>query len=177
MGENLVDLRDRLEVGRLLLIVDEQRRANPEKEDGHRHAQQGVGPDRLGGFFFSRRGEVTLHDRLVGAVTQNLREDTAEDDHPDRVDAADELPVGVYHLKFTLPGRLAVNVREAAINFSDDDEKRYQRAADEDDRLDDIRPDDRLDASQHGVDGTQHAHGDDAVFHVPTGHRRQRQCR
>ena len=66
--ENLVDLRKRFKVGRLLLVVDEQRRADPEKEERHRDAQQCVGPDRLGGFLFSWRGEVTLHDRLVSAV-------------------------------------------------------------------------------------------------------------
>ena len=175
--EDLIRLRDGSELRRLLLEVNEERRADGEKQQRRRDAQQAVGPDRLGGVLLRGRGEVALHHRLVGAVAEDLAEDAANDDDPDRVPAFGEIPLGLHQVEFALHAGGLKNRAPAAVNLADDNQQRRERAAKQHDRLQHIRPDHRLDAAEHGVERAQHTHRDDAPAHIPAGDRRERHRR
>ena len=155
----------------MCLIIGKQNRADEEKHQSHRHVEQRAHPDRAAGGFFGVGRVVALHEILVNAEVGQVDENAVQQHHPDG--GAGEAQAHVAKAEFFCLVRerecLPCSLRHAG----EDQHHHENRPQRENDALDGIGPDDRLDAAEQGVKRHRYARNDDDRFQLPAGQRAQ----
>ena len=132
------------------MIVCEEARANEHEEgpyrNAHEHADEG-GFLRLAVAFCR---EVSLHNRLVGAVFLQGVEDAVE--HHDEEGELGEVPIVWSETNFVVLGGYAHHLRRPSLGQEEQQRCTDETAADEERSLHDIHPHDGLHASEERED-------------------------
>ena len=176
--ENLVRAHVGVEPFGMGSVIDEQRRADAEEQEGGDHGHDGIGPDGTTRQGLGFGGHVPLHHGLVRRVRTEILPEGTEDDHPDR-HAGETVgsEVEVRHAELVIGGGSGNEIMGATVGNQQDEHQ--QSAAEQYKGLHRIRPDDRLDAAHHAVDDAQQSHDQHALRrgHGGDGGQRQRgQC-
>ena len=153
--------------GRVLDVVDEQGSANEKHEDGDQK-RNAAGDDGLRGVGGRAAAKHALGIELIGAEGGEILEGHGEQADPQR-----ELHIGVgaevEEPQFSCVSGRSEDFGEAAIDLVNHHAKRREAAADENEKLDDIRPDDSGHAAHEGPDDGKDSNDGDAPFERQAG--------
>ena len=174
-GEDVVRPASRIQQFRVGLVEGPERRSHQEEEERAGDAENRVRPDRLGGRLLVLRHEVALHDGLVGRVGDQVPQEVADDDDPQR--CRGDVPVEIGPVELAGLGPHGNHAAEPALRSQCDQDEAQAGPAEQHDHLQRVGPDDRLDAAQHSIDRREGAHGQDACVDVDARHGSQGQGR
>ena len=149
----------------------EQGGADEEENGRDGHVKQGATPDAVRGVTIGPGGLVALHVTLVDSEVLQVHEDTVDEDDPNgglgpesgigqvEAEAAEaELPM--------LGGDLE-DLAGAGGHAQEEDDDAGERAADEDEALDDIGPDHGFHTAHEGIGDDEDAGDEDEGYHAP----------
>jgi len=158
------------------LVENVESRSQKKEEQQRGHRQDRVRPDGPRRLTFGGRGQVPLHDGLVGRVGRKIiGKDGAE--HDDEDSFLVQSPIEVNKTEFALFPAGREYLAEAAVQMHDDDHQCCDRAAQQHDHLHDVGPNDRLNTSHHRVKRAQRTHDENARNSTDARRGRQRQRR
>ena len=154
----------------MLLVENEERGADGEERDAARHDHGGERPHRPAGLFgvFGREG--ALHHDLIFRI-RNQVDDGEHDEGPDRGSEQIEAPVEGVHLGVLIGD--PDEFRQAAVDARDHVADREKCAAEHDEDLEHVGPNDRLHAAKQRVGDGDDAHQHDAQNDIESGDRGQ----
>ena len=158
------------------LVEGVETRADGEEGDGDNNRHRTVGEDAACRRMLVLRGEITLDDRLVAGVGDDVVGQSTEDDHPEGGRAIVERPVEESEL--VVHSSDVEEVGGSTTGVVDEVGGCQEGSSHEDDALHHIAPDNGFDTAHRAIDDGHYCHHDDANVDVDArygGHCQRRQ--
>jgi len=154
-------------------VVDEE--AGPQEEEGHpgRNAHSDADPGRLARLMQTRRGDIALDHVLVAGVFGGESDESEQGDHPEGPFV--EIEPGRAETEFMVLHADPDHFGESSLHRKQDRPDAEHATQQQNDGLDHIGPDDRLDAAEDGVETDDHPADRDHAGERKIQHSRHRE--